>query len=101
MSKMFNPPHPGEVVKNAIIDGTGLSVTKAASLLGITRGSLSKLINCRGGLSPEMALRLAIALNTSVEIWLNLQTNYDLWAIEKRRNKLQREVSKLSKRRGV
>lgn len=97
MSKMFNPPHPGEIVKDTLITNASLSVTKAAELLGVTRGSMSKLINCRGGLSPEMALRLSISLNTSVEMWLNLQTNYDLWMVEKKRNKLTKEVSKLKK----
>jgi addiction module HigA family antidote len=97
MNRMHNPPHPGELVKSTLLDSTGLNVTEGAALLGVTRGSLSKLINCRGGLSPEMAMRLSIALNTSAEMWLNLQTNYDLSVIEKVRNKLKHEVSRVTK----
>jgi len=95
MTKIHNPPHPGKLVKATLLDGSGLSITKAASILGITRGSLSKLVNCRGGLSPEMAIRLSIALNTSVEMWLNLQTSYDLWVVEKSRSKIKTQVSRL------
>lgn len=97
MTIMHNPPHPGKLVKATLLDGSGLSITKAAEMLGITRGSLSKLINCRGGLSPEMAMRLSIALNTSVEMWLNLQTSYDLWVVEKSRNKIKQQVSRFKR----
>src|SRR5665213_2657344 len=96
MSKMHNPPHPGLLVKVTLLDATGLSVTDAAAHLGITRVALSKLINLHSKLSPEMAIRLSIALNTSAEMWLTLQKNHDLWTIEKRRNKLKREVHIIS-----
>jgi addiction module HigA family antidote len=97
MSKMHNPPHPGEIVRDILIEATGLTVTAASTKLGITRVSLSKLINCRCNISPEMALRLSIALNTSPEMWLNMQQTYDLWVMEKNRNKLKREVSRISR----
>lgn len=93
---MYNPPHPGEVVQSTLIEGEGLSVTDAAKILGVSRASLSKLINCRGGISPEMAIRLSIALNTSSQMWLNLQTSYDLWEAEKSRKKLTRQVQKIN-----
>lgn len=79
---MHNPPHPGSVVRSVLIEGAEMTVTDAAELLGITRGALSKLINCHTGISPDMAVRLSIALNTSSEMWLNLQCNYDLWRAE-------------------
>jgi len=94
---MYNPPHPGEIVRDVLIEATGLSVTAASIKLGITRVSLSKLINCRCSISPEMAVRLSIALNTSAEMWLNMQQSYDLWVMEKNRNKLKREVSRISR----
>ncbi len=97
MSRMHNPPHPGELVKATLIDSNNLSVTAAAANLGVTRVSLSKLINCRSGLSPEMAIRLSIELNTSAEMWLNLQKEYDLWCAEKTRNKIKQQMEKSKK----
>lgn len=92
---MYNPPHPGEILRNTLIDESKLTVTTAAYLLGISRASMSKLINCRSGISPEMAVRLSIALNTSSEMWLNMQTSYDLWEAEKLRKKLVKKVHKV------
>lgn len=86
---MHNPPHPGKVVKNSLIDGTGFSVTKAAEVLGVKRVTLSKLLNGRAGISPEMAVRLSIALGTSSQMWLNMQAMYDLAKAEKKRKKLK------------
>lgn len=92
---MYHPPHPGEVVRDTLIEGSHLSVTRAAQVLGVSRASLSKLINCRGGLSPEMAVRLSIALNTSSQMWINLQTAYDLWEAEKLRKRLSKQVQRI------
>jgi addiction module HigA family antidote len=89
---MYNPPHPGIIVKKALIDGTGLSVTEAARVLGISRLSLSKLINGRAGISPEMAIRLSIALNTSSKMWLGMQDAYELWQLEKCKTKLLKQI---------
>jgi len=89
---MHNPPHPGEIVKEALINGCNLSITQAAEILDISRASMSKLVNCRGGISPEMAIRLSIALKTSSEMWLNLQATYDLWVAEKARKKISKKV---------
>lgn len=85
---MHNPPHPGKVVKRALIDETHMTVTQAAKILGVGRVALSKLINGHAGISPEMALRLSIVLNTSSQMWMNMQSTYDLWLAEKKRKKL-------------
>ena len=76
---MFDPAHPGEILKEECIEPLGLTVTQAAELLGVSRTTLSALINQRAGVSPLMALRLAAAFpNTSAQFWLNLQNQYDL-----------------------
>lgn len=94
---MHNTPHPGEIVKDTLIDGANLSVTEAAQLLGVTRASISNLVNCHTGISPEMAVRLSIFFNTSSEMWLNLQKNYSLWKAEQKRKTLSRTISPLKK----
>ena len=86
---MHNPPHPGQVVKRMLIDATGFSVTAAAKALGVGRVTLSKLLNKKSGISPEMAVRLSLALNTSSEMWMNMQGMYDLWQAEKKRKRLR------------
>lgn len=75
---MFNPPHPGEVLKELYLAPMNITVTKAAIALSVARKTLSAIINGNAGVSPEMALRLAKALNTTPELWLNMQTQYDL-----------------------
>ena len=89
--KMYNPPHPGEILKELCLDPLGLSVTTAAQALGISRKGLSQIINGRAGISPEMALRLSIAFNTSAESWLSQQMQYDLWRARKEHKKLNVE----------
>jgi len=69
----------------------GLSVTRAAEALGITRKTLSAILNGRAGISPEMAVRLSLAFGTSAESWLNQQSQYDLWLAEKSRKRLKVE----------
>lgn len=76
---MHNPPHPGEIIRELCLDPLGLSVTDAAAALGVSRKTLSSILNGRSGVSPEMALRLSKAFNTSPESWLNQQVQYDLW----------------------
>ena len=85
---MHNPPHPGEVLKELCIEPLGLTVTKAAEALGVSRKTLSSILNGKSGISPEMAVRLSIAFNTSSESWLNQQSQYDLWKAEQHRNEL-------------
>ena len=81
--KMHNPPHPGEVLRELCLDPLGLSVTRTAEALGVSRKTLSAIFNGRAGISPEMAIRLSKAFGTSAESWLNQQVQYDLWVTEK------------------
>lgn len=77
---MHNPSHPGAILKDLYLDGVGLSVTQAAESLGVSRKTLSQIINGHAGISPQMALSLAQAFPTSTpEQWLDLQQQYDLW----------------------
>lgn len=73
------PPHPGEILNELYFQPLKLTVTEAAEKLLITRPNLSGLINGKTGISPQMALKLAKAFNTSPQYWMNLQNNYDLW----------------------
>ena len=93
---MHNPPHPGEVLRKLCLEPLGLTVTGAAKALGISRKSLSAILNGRAGISPEMAVRLSIAFNTTAESWLTQQVQYDLYHVERRRKKLR--VARLSAR---
>ena len=86
--KMHSPPHPGEILRELCIEPLGLSITEAAEALGITRKTLSSILNGRSGISPEMAVRLSLAFGTSSESWLNQQPQYDLWEAEKKRKQL-------------
>lgn len=79
MMQMYNPPHPGEIIKELCMQPLGLTVTRAAKALGVSRKTLSAILNGRAGISPEMAIRLSIAFDTSPESWLNQQVQYDLW----------------------
>ena len=91
---MHNPPHPGEVLRHLCLEPLNLTVTDAARSLGVSRKALSSILNGRAGISPEMAVRLSMAFNTSAESWLNQQAQYDLWHAEKNRKSLH--VEKLS-----
>ena len=86
---MHDPPHPGEVIRELCMEPLGLSVTEAASALGISRKTLSAIVNGRAGISPEMAVRLSIAFDTTAESWLNQQLQYDLWNAEQHRDELK------------
>ena len=77
--QMNNPPHPGEILKELCLEPMGLSITEAAEALGVSRKTLSSIINGRAGISPEMAIRLSKAFDTSPESWLNQQQQFDLW----------------------
>ncbi len=76
---MAAPPHPGSVVRELCLDPLGLSVTRAAKGLGVSRKALSELLNGHSGISPEMAIRLSKAFGGSPESWLTQQMQYDLW----------------------
>jgi len=81
---MHNPPNPGEIIREECLKPLGLSVTAAAAGLGVTRKTLSELLNGHSGVSPEMAIRLSKAFGSSPETWLRLQMQYDLWQAQQR-----------------
>ena len=81
---MFNPPHPGEIIREDCLQPLGLSVTDAAKGLGVTRKALSDLLNGHSGVSPEMAIRLEKAGWTKADHWLRMQMQYDLWHARQR-----------------
>lgn len=84
--RMHNPPHPGEVVREYLGE---MSVSAAATHLGVGRVTLSRVLNGKAAISPEMAMRLAAAFGTSSpEVWLSMQAKYDLWQLQKR-NKIR------------
>ena len=87
--KMHNPPHPGEVLRKLCLEPMNLTVTDAARSLGVSRKAISSILNGHTGISPEMAVRLSIAFDTSAESWLNQQLQYDLWHAEKNRKSLR------------
>ena len=91
---MHNPPHPGEVLKKLCLEPLGLTVSEAAKALNVSRKTLSAILNDRSGISPEMAVRLSMAFDTTAESWLNQQVQYDLWRAERCRGKLR--VARLS-----
>ena len=86
--RMYDPPHPGEILRELCLEPLGISVTDAAKALGVSRKTLSSILNGRSGISPEMAIRLSKAFDTSPESWLNQQVQYDLWAAEQNTKKL-------------
>jgi len=85
---IHNPKHPGKMVKSLCLDPLGISVTDAARALDISRPTLSKLLNGKMSITPEMAIRLSIVFHTSDELWINLQAGYDLWKAQRQKKKL-------------
>jgi addiction module HigA family antidote len=81
---MHNPPHPGEIIREDCLAPLGLTVTAAAAWLGVSRQSLSELLNGRNGVSAEMAIRLEKAGWSNAETWLGVQLAYDLWHAKRR-----------------
>jgi addiction module HigA family antidote len=90
MIEKRKPVHPGEVIREDIIKPLGLTVTEAAKCLGVTRKTLSALLNCKASLSPEMAVRVAKATNTTAESWLYMQAKLDLWIASKKSPKVKK-----------
>ncbi|MFH0784205.1 MAG: HigA family addiction module antitoxin [Pseudomonadota bacterium] len=86
--RMHNPPHPGEILSGLWLTPMGLSVTEAARALGVSRKTLSKIVNGNSGISPEMAYRLSIAFGGSPESWMGHQVAYDLWQVEQHKHEL-------------
>lgn len=75
---MKNPPHPGEILREDVIAELGLSVTEAAARLGMSRVAFSRVLNCKAGISPDLAIRLELAGVSTARAWLTMQANYDL-----------------------
>jgi len=80
--RMHNPPHPGEIIREFCVEPLNLTITDAAKALGVTRKTLSTLLNGRAGVSPEMAIRLSRVFGRTPEGWLRLQLQFDLWKAE-------------------
>jgi addiction module HigA family antidote len=87
---MKNPPHPGLVVLQECVQPSGLTITQAAEALGVTRNTLSELVNEKRGISPEMAVRLSKVFGGNAESWLLQQAQYDLAHVRADRMKLKR-----------
>lgn len=97
-----NPPHPGLTVRHECLEPLGLSVTEAAKILGVTRQALNNLVNCKAGISPEMAIRLAKAFGSSPQTWLGMQADYDLAKALKHEKEIRvRRVSRVGRRKGA
>ena len=87
--RMHNPPHPGEIIRSLCLEPLGINVTEAAKALGVSRKTLSAIVNGRASVTPEMAVRLSIAFNTSSVSWLNQQAMFDLWHVEHSRKRFK------------
>lgn len=85
---MNDPPHPGEIVREECLAPLGLTVTDGARVLGVTRQTLNNLVNEKSGISPEMAVRLEKAFGSSADMWLKLQTAFDLAQVRKREGEI-------------
>ena len=79
--RMHGPSHPGEILKTMYMDPLGVTVTRTAEALGVTRKHVSAIVNGRAPVTPDMAMRLAGVFGTVPEIWVNLQAQYDLWLV--------------------
>ena len=86
MQMTRKPTHPGEILKEDYLKPLGLTITDLASTLGISRKTLSRIVNKKGRITPGIALRLSRAFGTTPDLWLNLQKNYDLWEAMQRSN---------------
>lgn len=88
MGRMFNPPHPGETLREDILPALGLTVTEAARQLGVTRTALSRVLNGHAGISPDMARRIEAWLGQDrggrADLWLGMQLDYDLWQLRQK-----------------
>jgi len=83
-AKMHNPAHPGEILRELYLVPLGVTITQAATALGVSRKHVSAIVNGRTPVTPDMALRLAAVFATDPELWVNMQAQYDLWAVSKK-----------------
>lgn len=93
--RQHNPPHPGEVLVGLWLEPLELTVTEAAEALGVSRKTVSKIVNGNGSITPEMAVRLELAFGASAESWLGHQSTYDLWHIEQQRSRIAKQVRRV------
>jgi len=84
------PTYPGTIIREDYLKPLGLTITRLSETIGVSRKTFSKIINGKGSVTPEMALRLSRAFDTSPKLWLNLQKNYDLWQAEHASNAWKR-----------
>ena len=94
---MFDPPHPGRLVRQECLEPLGLSVTEGAKALGVTRQALNNLVNGKAGISAEMAVRLATAFGGGAEAWLRMQASYDLARVRRREAEIVATVRHLER----
>lgn len=101
MARMFNPPHPGLTLRDDVLPALGLSVTQAAEQLGVSRVALSRVLNGRAAISPEMALRIEAWLGKDrggdAQVWLAEQTAFDMWQVEQRLKEMPLNVQRAPK----
>lgn len=83
--RMYNPPHPGEILQEMWLKPLNLSITQAAQELKVSRKTLSEIVNAKASISAEMSLRLEMAFGKSAESWLGAQAAYDLWQMQDRK----------------
>lgn len=76
---MYNPPHPGEILKNCFLDELNLPIARVAIMLGVSRKTIYDIVNCKSAITPAMALKIAKAFNSDAEFWLDLQVKFDLF----------------------
>ena len=89
MKRGMAPLHPGIILKGLYLEPMTINITQAASKLGVARKTLSQLVNGHMGVSAEMAIRLSKALNTTPQLWMNMQQGYDLWVAEKKSDNIR------------
>ncbi len=94
--RQHNPPHPGEVLAGLWMEPMGLTVTAVAGALGVSRKTVSKIVNGGGAITPEMAMRLELAFGASARSWLGHQAAFDLWRMEQERTRLARKVQRIA-----
>lgn len=94
-NRQHNPPHPGEVLTGLWMEPLGLTVTAVADALGVSRKTVSKIVNGGGAVTPEMAMRLELAFGASAQSWLGHQSAYDLWQVEQERARLAKQVQRI------
>lgn len=93
VGKMYNPPHPGVVLQGLWLEPLGLTITRTAEILNVSRKTVSNIVNAKIPLSGDMALRISIAFKIDIDILLGMQATYDAWHAEQHRPELEREVT--------